>query len=171
MLGYGANSHLIPLTFSHFVGPKLLQTCLTALNACKRIPVWMFKIEQPLFTKRKPFILLTKTREFAKMFLDPLHVRINLGPRLGMGKSVCLSLYDIALYAPSVSEVASVKEEHSRTQRNYLAQFPDSELYRAHSYLQDCVVTFRGAASGMEAALRNHIRPGEHPRMLERVFF
>lgn len=106
--------------------------------------------------------------EEANTFLDPLHVRKNLAPKLWMVKVAVLVLYDRLIYAPSMAEIASIKEEYSRAQMKYLGKFNGSGLYRGHSVFQYTVNTSRRAESVMHSAVKNPIRPVEPQKMLPR---
>ena len=105
------------------------------------------------------------------MFLDPMHVRKNMGAALGASRSVGISLYDQALYAPSVSMVDEIVSRYSEQQAKYLGKFDKSMLYRAYSSLEDTIVTSQGAESQMCASLRNHIRSVEPQKMIMNVVF
>lgn len=103
------------------------------------------------------------------MFLDLLHVRKNMGSKLGATKEIGLSLYERALHAPSRSAVDEIVAGYGDVQRQYLSKFHRSEIYKAYSCLQDSIVTSQGAESQMSASLRNHIRSFEPQKILHKV--
>lgn len=67
-------------------------------------------------------------------------------------------MYGIGVYAPDLQAVMMIKERYSDTQRDYLARFKDSELYRYFSKLEDSTTSSQEAESAMASAIINNIR-------------
>ena len=103
------------------------------------------------------------------MFLDPLHVRKNMGVKLGATKAIGFSLYERAMHAPSRPAVDAIVAGYTEARKQYLGKFEPSEIYNAYSRLEDTIVTSQGAESQMSASLRNHIRSVEPQKMINKV--
>lgn len=99
----------------------------------------------------------------AKLFLDHLHVRKYLSPRLGFVKSsglafLVLIFFCIALYAPSDGDVQNTKADYIRSQAAYLIKFRDYELNRACFNPQDTTILSQRAESRTFSSVWNKIR-------------
>lgn len=167
---YDANNHILPLVFAHFVGSECEEYWTSVFNACKSLPGFDITERTTIVDQEKSIdTAYRKVMERAKLFLDPLHVKKNMGPKLGSEKAVGLSLYERAVRAPSQAEVDNLVAEYPEAQRLYLGKFPKSELYRAYSSLEDMHVTSQGAECEMAASLRNHIRCVEPQKMIHKA--
>ena len=76
-----------------------------------------------------------------EILLDPLHVRNNLGPKLGAAKAIGLQLYELAVHAPTVEALENLMRQFSPEMNAYLGRFDAPELYREPSGLQDLKTT------------------------------
>lgn len=90
-------------------------------------------------------------------------------PSLGTDKSAALNFYIQAVYDNTVAEVEAIKNNYTETQANYLSKFPNEQLYRAYSCLDDSISSSQGAESRMSAALRNDIRCVQPQQMMWNV--
>lgn len=167
---YDTNMHLLPLVFAHFIGPENNDNWKKVLRECAEIPGFDVPSRTTIVDQEKSIdCAYREVFKEAKMFLDPLHVKKNMGAKLGANKVLGLSLYERALLAPSRAKVDEIIEQYGEQQRKYLDKFDKSELYKAYSNVEDCIVTSQGAESQMSASLRNHIRCVEPQKMLKTV--
>ena len=101
VVGYDANNHLFPLVFAHFVGPESLQTWTQVFTACEKIDGFDVPLRTTIADQKKSIdSAYCLCFNHANLFLGPLHVKKNLGPRLGADKASGLSFYEQAVYAP-----------------------------------------------------------------------
>ncbi|CAN8075950.1 unnamed protein product [Agarophyton chilense] len=167
---YDTNHHLLPLLFAHLIGAECYETWNTVFEECINIPGYDIAERTTIVDQEKR---IDKAYEEvfseAKIFLDPLHVRKNMGAKLGATKAVGISLYERALYAPTCAAVDEIVLQYSRQQRAYLSKFEKSDLYKAYYVLEDIILTSQGAETQMGASLRNHIRSVEPQKMLQKV--
>lgn len=68
----------------------------------------------------------------AELSIDPFHMKKNMGLKMKDEKAVVISMYGRAVRAPSKNEMDKIISEYGVRQQIYLAQFPRSELNRAH---------------------------------------
>ena len=170
VVSYDANNHLFPLVFAHFVGAECLETWTRVFQACAGIEGFDVPLRTTIVDQEKSIDSAYRAcLKHAKLFLDPLHVKKNLGAKLGAEKASGLRSYERAVYAPSMETVGTITSTYSSVQREYLRRFDDAELYRSFSNLQDLTTTSQGAESQMAAALRNNIRSVEPQKMLTTV--
>lgn len=168
---YDCNNHLIPIVFAHFVGPECLETWRHVFLACAAIDGFDIPERTTIVDQEKSIDgAYRECLQHARLFLDPLHVKKNLGAKLdGADKAMGLQLYEKAVYAPTVEAVNQICASYSPAQKAYLENFDNAELYMAYSRLQDLTRTSQGAESQMSAALRNNIRSVEPQKMITTV--
>ena len=70
--------------------------------------------------------------EYAKLFLDPLHVMKNMLKALGKEKAAGIAQYERSVHAPSRGAVDAVKRTYGQKTAQYLSRLPDTALYRAY---------------------------------------
>lgn len=167
---YDTNMHLLPLLFAHFVGAECHEYWHRVFSECQKLEGFDVESRTTIVDQEKSIDSAYKdVFQNAKMFLDPMHVRKNMGSALGASRAVGISLYDKALYAPTEAAVDEVVARYSETQAKYLGRFKRSELYRAYSSLDDTIVTSQGAESQMSSSIRNCVRTVEPQKMLQKV--
>lgn len=105
----------------------------------------------------------------ANIFLDPLHAKKNMSPKLGALKAMGLHLYEKAIQAATKQHVEDTIEQYFLKQSTYLSRFPKEQLYYAYFNLQDGFTTSQAAESQTNASLRNQIRSVEPQKMLVNV--
>lgn len=170
VLGYDTNNHILPLVFAHFVGTECRDTWLPVFRACAALEGYDVPKRVCIVDQEKSIdSSFNEVFHHASIFLDKHHVVKNMTPTLGAEKSWGVRLYEKALRAPSVDSVNAMKAQYGQKMSSYLSKFPDKELYRACSALEDLVTTSQGAESSMAAALRTQIRAVEPQSMLEKV--
>lgn len=106
--------------------------------------------------------------EFYSVLLDVHHVKKNILTHLGWERSTGPSLHGRKISAPCVEDVVKIKRQYGEKSA-YFQKFRDEERYRAHSKLQDLVVTLQGAEIGMYIAFQMHIRAVRSYSMLKRL--
>ncbi|PXF42487.1 hypothetical protein BWQ96_07796 [Gracilariopsis chorda] len=172
VLTYDTNMHLLPLLFAHFIGTEDYGTWKKVFEECKLIPGFDVPARTTIVDQEKsidrPY---KKVFESAKTFLNLLHVKKNMGAKLGAAKAIGLSLYERALHAPTRAVVDHIVRQYTDKQKEYLGNFYPEELYKACSGLEDTIVTSQGAESQMSASLRNHIRSVEPQKLLQKVVY
>ena len=110
VFGYDTNHHLCPLVFAHFVGAEGMDTWAKVFAAAADIPGFDVPTRTTIVDQEKSIDSAYKRcMRHAKLFLDPLHVRKNLGTALGAGKVVGVRMYDKALRNPSRDDVIESK--------------------------------------------------------------
>lgn len=167
---YDTNHHLVPIVFAHSVGTECEDVWSKVFQAAKDITGFDRGGRVTIVDQEKSIdSAYRSTMDHAELFLDMLHVKKNMGPKLGPEKSTGLSLFERAVRAPSRTQVDALKAQYGPKQKAYLSKFADSEIYRAYSNLQDLIFTSQGAESQMSAALRNNIRSVEPQQMLRTV--
>ena len=171
VVAYDCNNHLFPLVFGIFVGPECLETWRNIFQACAAIDGFEVPSRTTIVDQEKSIDrAYRECLQHARIFLDPIHVKKNLGAKLeGAEKAIGLQLYEKAVRAPTVEMVNDIRSRYSVAQRNHPGRFDDSELYLAFSNLQDLVRTSQGAEGQMAAALRNNIRSVEPQKMIATV--
>lgn len=110
---YDTNIHLIPLGFAHFVGTAKYEYYRTVFPACKKISG--FEVPERTTTLDQQKSIENAYREFfneAKMFLGFLHVRKNMGIKLGASKEIRWSLYEHAMHVISRPAMDAIVAEH-----------------------------------------------------------
>lgn len=113
-----ANYNLFPIVFAHFVGPESYDTWNEVFKACVQIKG--FDVEHRTMIADQEKAIDKAYREClknAKLFLDPLHIRRNLGAKLGASKAAGLDLYNDALYAPTREQVDLIQNGFSEIQK------------------------------------------------------
>lgn len=148
VLSYDANNQLTPLVFAHSVGPECYESWKVVFDACAELEGFDVESRTTIVDQEKS--IDKAYRECftnAKLFLDPLHVKKNLGPKLGAGKAIGLHLYEQAVHAPTVEALEDVRRQFTPEMRACLGRFEDSELYRAKSALQRPHLSIDGALS------------------------
>lgn len=164
---YDTNYNIVPIAFAHFVGAECHQYWSNVFRACKNIDGFDIPDRTVVVDQEKS--IDTSFKEIfshAKMFLDPMHVKKNMGSKLGRFKASGISYYEQALRAPSKEEVDRIIEYYSDEQKTYLKSFEKPELYTAYSNLQDNVESSQSAESQMRSSIRNQIRTVEPQQML-----
>lgn len=130
---YETNNQLLSLVLVHYVGSECEEYWKSGFVACKCLPDFNIA-EQTTIVDREKSIdkAYQKVVRIAKLFLDALHVKKNMGPKLGNDKAVGLFMYDCAVHAPSKGEADKLISEYRVYRRTYLAQFSKSVLYRVY---------------------------------------
>ena len=158
------------IVFGHFIGAENYDYWRLVFETCKDIVGFDIPGRITVVNQEKSIEKAYKdTFEHATVFLDPLHVKMNMSSKLGLGKSRGLALYERAVYAPSKTEVDQITFKYSTAQQTYLSSFKKEELYRAYARTVELVTTSQGAESQMSASLRNRIRCLEPQKMLFEV--
>ena len=150
VVGYDANNQLTLLVFAHSVGPECYDSWKMVFPACAMIDGLDVETRTTNLDQEKSIDkAYRECFKKAKFFLDPLHGRKNLGPKLGAAKAIGLQLYEQAVHAPTVEALEDVIRQSSPGMKAYLGCFDDAELYPALSGLQDLTTTSQGAEAQM----------------------
>lgn len=167
---YDGNHHIVPILFAHAVGTESEETWSRVFRSLANVSGFDVDGRVTIVDQEKSIDKCHRdAMQNANIFLDALHVKKNMSPRLGSERASGLSLYERALRAPCKDVVDIMKAQYGEKQRAYLGRFADKELYRAYSKLQDLITTSQGAESQMSSSLRNHIRSVEPQQMLHAV--
>lgn len=93
-------------------------------EACKCLPVFDVTEQTTIVDQDKSIdTAYQRVMRNAKLFLDPLYVKKNMGPELGNDNAVGLSMYNSAVHAPSKGEVDKVILDYGVSPRTSLALF------------------------------------------------
>ena len=170
VIGYDANHSIAPLLLAHTVGTESEESWTMVFTNLKRVPEFDFQGGVTIADQEKSIdCSFENVMEYAKLFLDPLHVKKNMLKALGKEKAAGIAQYERAVHAPSRSAVDAVKRTYGQKTAQYLSRFPDTALYRAYAGLQDLATSSQGAESQMGASIRNQIRSVEPQSMLRTV--
>lgn len=113
LVTYETNMHLLPLVFAHFIGAECAEYWKIVFQECKRLPGFDDPTITTILDQEKSIYSAYKdTFTHAKLFLDPVQVRKNLGAALGSKRADRLSLYDKALYALIRSAVDKIVAQY-----------------------------------------------------------
>ena len=101
---YDANYSIIPVLFAHFIGVESYDYWRTVFENCSEIEEFDV-IRRTLIVDQEKSIdtAFDDVVKNVKLFLDPLHVKKNMGPKLGSLKASGVALYERDLHAPSKS--------------------------------------------------------------------
>lgn len=109
---------MLPLIFAHFIGSECYDNWPLVFKEWAELPGFDVPDRTIIFDQEKSIDKAYKdVFKHAKMFLDPLHVRGNIGCKLAANRAVGLSLYDRALHAPSKIAVDEIVAHYSDAQR------------------------------------------------------
>ena len=170
-VAYDANRNINPIAFEHFIGAEggdlwnghfLNVSKISGFD--KKGRVTFVDMEKSIASGFK------LSMENAKLFYDQRHVIKNMDKHLG-GSEKCRAnhLYTEAVVAPSRLRLAQIKEQYSAKQAGYLGKFDDEILYRAHSQIDNLIITSQGAESEMHALMAIEVRSLEPQKILWKV--
>lgn len=109
VIKYETNDQMLPLVLVHFVGLQWEQYWTSVIEACKFSPGFDVTERKTIVGEEKSIDMpYRKIMHNAKLFLNPLHVKKNMGSKLWNDKAVGLSMYDHTVRASSKSEVDKI---------------------------------------------------------------
>lgn len=134
VITYDTNMKILLPVFAHFIGTENYKYWKTVFEAAKHLTGFDVPTLNTIVNQEKSIYRAYKdVFEHAELFLDPFHVRKNMGGKLGSSKAIGFSIYDRALYAPTKSMVDEIVAHYSTVQRDNLSSFDKSALYSAYS--------------------------------------
>lgn len=132
--------------FVRFVGSECQEHWSTVFKQCCDIKDFYLQLRTIIVDQEKSIDLaLDEVFQNAKLFLGPIHVKKNMGPKLGSFKAAGLSLYEEALHALSRQVSGGFISKFSELQANYLNKLPKERIYASYSNLQYGILTFQAA--------------------------
>ena len=120
---------MIPIIFAHFVGDECHEYWYEVFSHCENI--YGFDDDRRTIIVDQEKSIDSAFRDAlnkCKLFLDPLHVRKNMLPRLGASKANGIYLYNKAVHAPTKSAVDEIITQYSIQQAAYLSSLKKEEI-------------------------------------------
>lgn len=106
---YDTSNQMLSLELAYFVGSECEEYWTSLFEAYKCLPGFDVTELTSIVDQEKTIdTAYHKVMRNAKLFLDPLHVKKNMGLKLGNDKDVVLSMYDRSVCVPSKREVAKI---------------------------------------------------------------
>lgn len=107
--------HRLPLLFAHFFGPENNDSWKKVFEECTRMPGFdvvgkTTKVDQQKNIEKA----YNKVFENAKMFLDPIHVKKNMGAKVVAARAIALSSYERALNTTSCAAVDKISQQYNK---------------------------------------------------------
>lgn len=81
--------------------------------------------------KKSIYLAYEEVYSHIEIFLNPLHVKINMGAKLRLRKAIGLSLYKRTLYASTRHKADEIIRQFHDIQRSYLETFLHSEQHKS----------------------------------------
>lgn len=126
---YDTNNHICPLLFDHSVGTEREETWMPIFQAMADLDAFNVERRTYVVDQQKSINLaFRRTMEKYNLFLDWMHVRNSMAPKIRTERSQRLSLNDMALKAPSKHQCDEIKSQFGPKQHAYIDKFDASEL-------------------------------------------